>query len=218
MLFSFERAGGGDATVTEGRAPGRAGRRAGRDSIAAGDGTAAGRDGTAADASSQQAPARADAAVGRFVEQFSALLFESGIPRMPARAFVALLTSDAGQLTAADLADQLQASPAAVSGAVRYLIGVGLIRRESEPGSRRHHYRIPADVWQEMMTLRDRLMARWTAAMREGITILGADTPAGMRMAESAQYFEFVSAELPRTIARWEEHKAALARRPQPPS
>jgi hypothetical protein len=43
-------------------------------------------------------------------------------------------------------------------------------------------------------------MARWTAVLREGVPILGADTPAGARVAESVRYFEFVSAELPLVI------------------
>ena len=160
------------------------------------------------DAGQPDAGRRDQEQVGRFVERFSAVLTEAGIPRMPARVFTALLVSDADSLTAADLAARLQASPAAVSGGVRYLIGVGMISRESEPGSRRHHYRIPDNVWQELMRMRDRLMLRWTAAMRDGIEILGAQTPAGRRMTESARYFEFVAAELPRTIARWEEFTA----------
>ncbi len=110
----------------------------------------------------------------------------------------------------ADLAAQLRASPAAMSGAVRYLIQIGLIRREGEPGSRRHYYRVPDDVWDELITIRDRAMSRWTAVLREGVSILGADTPAGGRIAESVRYFEFVSAELPLVIDRWRERKAAL--------
>ena len=147
--------------------------------------------------------------VSRFVERFAAMLTEAGIPRMPARVFAALLATDSGRLTAAELAAQLQASPAAVSGGVRYLMGVGMVHREGEPGSRRHHYRVPDHVWDEVVSSRDRMMARWTAVMREGVALLGADTPAGARLAESAEYFEFVSAEIPRVVARWREHKAA---------
>jgi DNA-binding transcriptional regulator GbsR (MarR family) len=158
----------------------------------------------------ETAPLRDDHAVRRFVEDFASALTEMGVPRMPARVFVALLTSDPGRLTAVELADQLRASRGAVSGAVGYLTQVGLVRREGEPGSRRHYYRVPDDVWAELITLRDRAMARWTAVLREGVPILGADTPAGARIAESVRYFEFVSAELPLVIARWRERKAAL--------
>jgi DNA-binding transcriptional regulator GbsR (MarR family) len=158
------------------------------------------------------APRRDPAAVAQFIERFAGVLVEAGIPRMPARVFAALLATDSGRLTAAELSEQLRASPAAVSGGVRYLISVGMVSREGEPGSRRHHYRVPDHVWDELVTGRDRLMARWTAVLREGIALVGADTPAGARLAESVQYFQFLSAELPRVLARWQERKAALDR------
>src|SRR6266487_6228177 len=153
---------------------------------------------------------RREDAASHFTERFASVLVEAGIPRMPARVFAALLAADSGRLTAAELAALLQASPAAVSGGVRYLIGVGMVRREGEPGSRRHHYRVPDNIWDEVISSRDRLMARWTAVLREGIGLLGADTPAGARLADSVRYFEFVSAELPQVLAKWRERKAAL--------
>ena len=107
-----------------------------------------------------------DEAVGRFVEDLASALIEMGVPRMPARVFAALLTSDSGRLSAAELAASLRASPAAVSGAVRYLIQVGMARREGEPGSRRHYYRAPDNVWDEVIGIRDRLMARWTGVLQ----------------------------------------------------
>ncbi|HEY7015122.1 MAG TPA: hypothetical protein VH480_20330, partial [Streptosporangiaceae bacterium] len=57
-------------------------------------------------------PERNGTEVSRFVERFAAVLTEAGIPRMPARVFAALLATDSGRLTAAELAAQLQASPA----------------------------------------------------------------------------------------------------------
>jgi DNA-binding transcriptional ArsR family regulator len=155
----------------------------------------------------ETAPAlrRDETAVSRFVEDFALALVEMGVPRMPARVFAAVLTSDSGRLTAAELAATLRASPAAVSGAVRYLIQLGMVRREGEPGSRRHYYRAPDNVWGEVIGIRDHLMARWTGVLREGVHVLGADTPAGARVAESARFFEFVSSELPLVIARWQD-------------
>lgn len=151
-------------------------------------------------------------AVSNFIERFASVLVEAGIPRMPARVFAALFAADSGKLTADDLSQQLKASPAAVSGGVRYLIGVGMVRREGEPGSRRHHYLVPDNVWDEVIRGRDRLMERWAETLREGIDLLGADTPAGVRMADSVDYFEFVIAELPRVHKRWLEHKASMSR------
>jgi predicted transcriptional regulator len=165
---------------------------------------------TGGEGAGQDAPQRDDQAVSQFVENLASALMEMGVPRMPARVFAALLTTDSGRLTAADLAARLHVSPAAVSGAVHYLIQIGMARRESEPGSRRHYYRAPNDVWDEVFGIRDRLMARWTGVLREGVTVLGADTPAGERVAESVRFFEFVGSELPALIARWRARGAAL--------
>jgi predicted transcriptional regulator len=146
--------------------------------------------------------------VSRFVERFAAVEVEAGIPRMPARVFAALLASDSGRLTAAELAAQLRVSPAGVSGAVRYLIGIGMVSQEAEPGSRRHHYRVPDGVWDEVIRIQDRVMARWTAVLREGVELLGAGTPAGARLAESAGYFEFLGAELRRVVSDLQRYRA----------
>jgi ABC-2 type transport system ATP-binding protein len=70
---------------------------------------------------------RDEAAVRRFIEGFAAALADGGVPRMPARVFAALLATDSGRLTAAELGERLQVSPAAISGAVRYLTQVALV-------------------------------------------------------------------------------------------
>jgi predicted transcriptional regulator len=152
---------------------------------------------------------RDEEAVYRFIERFSSVLSEAGFPRMPARVFVALLTSDSGLLTAAEIARLLQASPAAVSGGVRYLIQVGLVSSEREPGSRRHRYRLPDHVWHEIMAVRDRMFSRWARVLQDGIEVLGPGTPAGSRMADTARYFEFLQAEMYLLLDRWREREAA---------
>ena len=145
-------------------------------------------------------------------ERFSSVLVAAGIPAMPARVFAALLVADSGRLTAAELAGILRVSPAAVSGGVRYLIQVGLVHKERVPGSRRDYYRMPDDVWSDMFRLRDQVMQRWAALVREGIELLGPDTPAGARLAGHATFFEFVSRELPEVLKRWDEYRAGDAK------
>jgi DNA-binding transcriptional regulator GbsR (MarR family) len=163
-----------------------------------------GADGSGGPAAS--AGARNPAAVRAFIESFTSQLTQAGFPRTPARIFVALLTSDSSQLTAAELGELLQTSPASVSGGVRYLIQVGLVTAVGEPGSRRQHYRMPTDVWDDIVRLRDRQFARWVTELREGVTALGAGSPAGARMADTVRYFEFLSAEMSSMLARWREH------------
>lgn len=151
--------------------------------------------------------ARDPAEVSRFVERFAQVLVDSGMPRIASRIFVALIATDSGRRTAGELAELLQASPAAISGGVRYLTQVNMITREREPGSRRDHYRVDDDVWYQTITQRDQLVARWTASLREGAKVLGDDTPAGTRVAESAAFFEFMQQELREMTARWEAYR-----------
>jgi predicted transcriptional regulator len=167
----------------------------------------------------ETAAQRRDAeAVSRFVEELTFALVQMGFPRMPARVLAALFTTDSGRLTAAELAAGLQASPAAISGAARYLIQIDVIRREGEPGSRRHFYRVPDNMWEEVSRSRDRLMSRWAGVMRGGVSVFGADTPAGSRLAGTADYLDFVGGELPQVLRRWQQHKAALNGQAEPDS
>ena len=145
--------------------------------------------------------------VARFVERFGATLEDGGIPRMPARVFAALLVTDSGRMTAAELAEQLQISPAAVSGAVRYLIQVNLIAREREPGSRRDVYRLHSEVWYEAIVNRAPLLTRWERAVSDGVGVVGVDTPAGKRLAETAEFFRFLQPEMDALLARWREQR-----------
>src|SRR5262245_25579268 len=96
---------------------------------------------------------RDPAEVRAFIERFTTQLCQAGFPRTPARIFVALLTSDASRLSAAELGDLLRISAASVSGGVRYLLQVGLVTAEGEPGSRRLHYRMSTAIWQDVVRL-----------------------------------------------------------------
>ncbi|MDU0302691.1 GbsR/MarR family transcriptional regulator [Streptomyces sp. PAL114] len=158
----------------------------------------------------QSGTARDPEAVSEFVEHFAAQLVEAGLPRMPARVFAALLASDGGVLTSVELSERLRISPAAVSGAVRYLARQHMVSREREPGSRRERYRVHGDQWYEALTNRDAVIRRWEGALREGIASLGGDTPAGRRLAETLAFFEFVEKELEAMTERWRARREEL--------
>jgi DNA-binding transcriptional regulator GbsR (MarR family) len=152
---------------------------------------------------------RDEEAVRRFIERFALNLAEAGMARMPARVFAAVLVAQDGRRTSAELAGLLQVSPAAVSGAVRYLTQLRLISREREPGERVDHYRITSDTWYEAVTRRDQMVARWEQDLQEGIKAVGPDTSAGARLEETRQFFEFLRDELPRVMARWRDRHPA---------
>ncbi len=154
---------------------------------------------------------RDPAEVSRFIERFAQMLVDAGMPRIASRIFVALIATDSGRLTAGELAEQLKASPAAISGGVRYLTQVEMVSREREPGSRRDHYRVEDNVWYHTISQRDQLMLRWAAHLREGATAVGPDTPAGVRLVESVEFMEFMQREMLHLASRWEAYRAAQA-------
>jgi DNA-binding transcriptional regulator GbsR (MarR family) len=149
-----------------------------------------------------------------YIERFTTVLVTAGFPPMPARVFVALLISDSGRLSAAELAQTLQISPAATSGGVRYLIQTGLVHKERLPGSRRDYYRMPVSLWEDLLGLRDQVMLRWMAMVREGIGLVGPDSPARERLAHQADFLEFALKEMNGLAERWQQHLAAGAASP----
>ncbi|MFD8482197.1 GbsR/MarR family transcriptional regulator [Kitasatospora sp. NPDC059673] len=160
------------------------------------------------DARRDPVDARRDrAAVSEFVERFATVLADAGFPRMSARVFTALLTADSGRLTSAELGELLQISPAAVSGAVRYLTQVDLVSREREPGTRRDRYRVHDHVWYEATANRDHTLSRFESSLVEGVDALGPDTPAGQRLAESLEFFAFLRVEIQEMLQRWRDRR-----------
>jgi DNA-binding transcriptional regulator GbsR (MarR family) len=148
--------------------------------------------------------------VARFVERFALQLTEAGMPRMASRVFGQILTIDSGKATAADLAEALNVSPAAISGAVRYLDQIGLIVKARDPGERRDHYEVGDDMWFEAFGSRDKLMQSWIAVLADGVAAVGQNTKAGRRLAQSQRFVEFLLKEMAEMMERWREQEGRL--------
>lgn len=151
--------------------------------------------------------AEQDGRLRQFVEDFASTLVSAGVPRMPSRVFSCLLVSDAGRLTASELAERLQVSAAAVSGAIQYLETVQLVRRTREPGSRRDQYVVEHDVWYQATVSQDALLTRWIDQLDTGVRLVGEDSAAGARLRETQDFFTFLREEMTQLIERWEQRK-----------
>jgi DNA-binding transcriptional regulator GbsR (MarR family) len=147
-----------------------------------------------------------------FVEKLALVLTNAGMPRMPSRVFAATLASHNGSLTAGDLAEVLQISPAAVSGSVRYLVQVGLLLRGRTPGERRDHFYIGNNFWYEAVGEKDQLYKELSETLDEGREAVGADSPAGQRIAETRDFFNYLAEEMPRLVERWRERRLSGSR------
>lgn len=163
---------------------------------------------TAADPASDPPAGRDELRVSRWIEEFAGFMVLSGIPRMPARVLVCLMADDSGALTSAELSERLKISPAAVSGAIRYLTTVHMVRRTREPGARREIYRVDRDVIYQAVVGQMPLMIKWEQMLNDGVQTLGADTGAGRRLADSADFIHFVTQEFDGLMERWEAHRA----------
>jgi predicted transcriptional regulator len=144
----------------------------------------------------------------RFVEQMAGALTEAGLPRVASLVFSALLVDDDGRMTSPELSTALAVSPASVSGAVKYLIGVGMVRRERERGSRRDVYVVDDDAWHGSMTRVHQLYAPMLAALGKGLSDLPDGAPARHRIALSRDFLLFVTEEMATLARRWDERRA----------
>jgi DNA-directed RNA polymerase specialized sigma24 family protein len=130
-------------------------------------------------------------AVREYEETFTTVLMASGLPKMQSRVLVCLYTTDAGSLTASELAQRLQVSPASISKAITFLEGQDLIRRERDE-RRRERYVVDDDVWYQAMVASARSAAQLVETARQGVAILGPGTPAATRLENIARFLDFV--------------------------
>ncbi|MFF2668669.1 helix-turn-helix domain-containing protein [Streptomyces niveus] len=146
-----------------------------------------------------------------FGEQFVAMLVATGLPRMASRVLTRLFLTDSGSLTAADLVGQLRVSPASVSKAVGYLEELDVVRRERDPRRRRERYVVDDDVWLRAWTRDTRSTANWADTARRGVAVVGADTPAGVRLDRMGDFFATLSADMASGPAGVEDALTLLA-------
>ncbi len=154
------------------------------------------------------APQRDEEAMRQFVEFMGRLLADWGLPRMASRVLFALMAAEERSLTAGDLAERLGVSPAAISGAVRYLTQISMVAREPVPGSRRDRYRLVDDSWYEVTLAKMTLIKTIADAADDGVQAAGGpDTIAGGRLAGMRDFYRWVQEGLPEFLDQWAELK-----------
>lgn len=119
-------------------------------------------------------------------------------------------------MTARELADRLQVSPAAVSGAVRYLEQARLVRRVREPGERTDRFVLGDDAWYEAIADRSEIFDGLLSALAEGLVAVGDGSVAGQRIAETSEFFAYLKDEMPLLIERWRSSRAVPTPRSSP--
>nr|WP_308312464.1 MarR family transcriptional regulator [Streptomyces sp. ISL-11] len=129
---------------------------------------------------------------------------QSGLPKMTSRVLASLYTTDEGSLTASELVQRLQVSPASISKAITSLEGHGLIRRERDE-RRRERYVVDNDVWYQGMIASARTHVQLAETARQGVNVLGPDTPAATRLENIARFVDFVGESIVRAAEQARE-------------
>ncbi|GAA2557124.1 helix-turn-helix domain-containing protein [Winogradskya consettensis] len=138
------------------------------------------------------APQPRPQAVRDYEATFAAVFEQGGLPKMTARVVAAIYMTDAGGLTAAELAGRLRISPASVSKAIAFLEAQGLVRRERDD-RRRERYVVDDDVLYQSTMASARSTAHLGVIARQGVGVLGAGTPAADRLENIARFVDFIS-------------------------
>jgi predicted transcriptional regulator len=146
----------------------------------------------------------------QFVQRMGSALTQAGLPRVPSLVFSALLVDDDGRMTSAELSGALEVSPASISGAVRYLEQVGMVRRERERGSRRDVYVVDDDAWHGAMMRRDQMYAPMVAALNAGLSGVDAESRVHQRLLLTREFLLFVDQELANLAEKWEKRRTEL--------
>ncbi|WP_431953401.1 helix-turn-helix domain-containing protein [Actinacidiphila sp. bgisy167] len=151
-----------------------------------------------------QAHGRDDEAVREYEEAFTTLLTQQGLPKMTARVLTCLFIADAGSLTASELVQRLQVSAASVSKAIAFLEDQGLVSRERDE-RRRERYFVDDDVWYQSTIASARGTAQVAEIARQGVAVLGRDSPAAVRLENIARFSDFMSESILRAAEQVRE-------------
>jgi DNA-binding transcriptional regulator GbsR (MarR family) len=153
-------------------------------------------------------PQRDEAAMRQYIEHISRLLADWGFPRMAGRVLFVLMGAEERTLTAAELAERLDVSPAAISNALKYLVHLNMVTREPVPGSRRDRYRLVDDSWYEVTTAKMTFLKVLADATEQGVDAAGGpNTVAGARLANMRDFYLFVQENMPDVLEKWAANK-----------
>ncbi|MFD0270445.1 helix-turn-helix domain-containing protein [Streptomyces sp. NPDC127106] len=153
-------------------------------------------------------------AVAEYEEALTTVLMGQGLPRMTARVLTCLFTTDAGSVTASELARRLQVSPASISKAIAFLESQSLVRRERDE-RRRDRYIVDDELFYQSTIAAARANEQLVQTARQGVAVLGRGTAAADRLENIARFLDFIgesilrAAEQAREVLHTEREEAA---------
>lgn len=146
-------------------------------------------------------------ALWRFVDTTGAWWSRSyGLPRMTGRVFALLLVCDPPEQTAAQLAEALQASKGAISGATRMLARARLVDRLRVRGERADRFRMRPEAWDDQV--RDQGANEARELVAQGLEALAGE-PASRRarLEDLDAFYAWWQSRMPALFEEWQQYK-----------
>ncbi|MCX6363231.1 MAG: MarR family transcriptional regulator [Actinobacteria bacterium] len=148
----------------------------------------------------------------RLVEEFGLLYEQMGGTRMGGRVSGYLLMCDPPVQSLTRIAEALGVSKAAVSGAVRSLLQLGVVERVSEPGRRGDSYRALPGQMDTMLGLNH--VRTLHALLDRGLASVADRDQTHSNyalMSDLRRFSAFLETEIPGVIERWERRQGGGA-------
>lgn len=140
----------------------------------------------------------------RFVASLERHLVRRGLPPMPSRVWAWLLVCDPAEQTAEELATALHASRGSISGAVRDLERLRILRRTRRRGERRERFHIPRGSVRQLITSMETVLREGREIADEGLAVIAARPPeARARLQEFRDVYAYYEQEWPAVVERY---------------
>ncbi len=136
-----------------------------------------------------------------WVERVATFFFNVyGLPPITGRILGWLMICDPPEESAGAIATAIGASRASLTTNMRLLTQSGLVHRRMRPGERTAYYRVDDDAWEQVLRRRFTSLAAFRDIAKDGMALIGSDTPRAHRLRAAHQMFEWaaeVAAKLP---------------------
>jgi DNA-binding MarR family transcriptional regulator len=131
-----------------------------------------------------------------------------GMPRMTGRVLAWLLVCQPVEQTAAQLAEELNASKGSISGATGMLVRARLVDRLHVRGERADRFRLRPEAWDEQV--RDQGATEARALLAQGLDALAGEPAARRaRLEELDTFYAWWESRMPALSEEWQQYKRA---------
>lgn len=129
---------------------------------------------------------------------------QNGLPPIAGRVIGWLLVCDPPEQSAAQLAEAVQASRASLTGTLRVLTASGFAETVTRPGARTVYYRVTPDAFAAVARRRLASMTTFLDITKQGLALLGEDSPRAARVRSVHELFSWLAAEVGPLWERWD--------------